>query len=88
MFLKTLIGLFRPRQTLKGDKRIPHRDFKGRVHYDQSKCTKSYQCVKNCPPTAIRIKKDGFIEIDHKACIRCGICTEICPEKALIMEKK
>ena len=88
MFIKALIGLFRKRQTLKGYERIPHKDFKGKVHYDQKKCKKSYACVKNCPPTAIKIRKDGFIEINHEVCIRCGICTEICPTKALRIEKK
>ena len=88
MFIKALIGLFRRRQTIRGDERIPHKDFKGRVHYDREKCTKSYLCIKNCPPIAIHRTKDGFIEIDHEVCIRCGICTEICPTKALMMRKK
>jgi Fe-S-cluster-containing hydrogenase component 2 len=44
--------------------------------------------VKYCPAIAISVLPDKFIFIDHEKCIRCALCTTVCPTKALLMKQK
>lgn len=41
-------------------------------------------CYMNCPKNAIHFKANGQAEIDHDACISCGICHQSCPYHAII----
>ena len=41
-------------------------------------------CYMNCPKDAIRFQKNGQAQIDHDACISCGICQKSCPYHAII----
>ena len=41
-------------------------------------------CYMNCPKDAIRFKKNGQAQIDHEACISCGICHKSCPYHAIV----
>ena len=51
---------------------------------EKKKCTGCFSCAQICPTKAIsRIKDDeGFCypEIDVSLCIKCNICTKICPQ--------
>jgi pyruvate ferredoxin oxidoreductase delta subunit len=46
--------------------------------YDQDRCIKCGVCYLYCPEAAIKIKEDGFIEIDEYYCKGCGICAREC----------
>lgn len=88
MFLQVLKNLLKGKETLEGQGREKPHWSEGRVHYDQDKCEKYYECIKHCPAVAISRRDDGFVEVDHEKCIRCAVCTKVCPTKALVMKKK
>jgi len=44
-------------------------------------------CWKFCPEPAILIK-DGKVLIDYDFCKGCGICCEVCPKKAISMQRE
>ncbi len=48
-------------------------------------CKECNQCIKFCPPEAIKANKKGLI-FDYGKCIRCFCCQEICPEGAIIIQ--
>lgn len=48
---------------------------------DSSKCKQCYNCVRNCPVKAVRIK-DGKAEVIQDRCIQCGNCVKHCSRKA------
>jgi len=50
---------------------------------DHSKCTKCMLCHFFCPEGAIRVREDGYTEVDLKYCKGCGICAEECPAKCI-----
>lgn len=56
-------------------------------HIIQDKCTQCQVCLKqfNCP--AIYKKEDGSIHINELLCSGCGVCTQICPQKAIEVKK-
>jgi NADH:ubiquinone oxidoreductase subunit F (NADH-binding)/NADH:ubiquinone oxidoreductase subunit E/NAD-dependent dihydropyrimidine dehydrogenase PreA subunit len=43
-------------------------------------------CAQNCPVAAITPKPYQKHDIQQSACIRCGTCKNICPEKAIDVE--
>ena len=47
------------------------------------RCAKCYKCIEACPYSAISINENGVIEVDIINCRGCGICTAICPSKAI-----
>ena len=55
---------------------------------DKEKCIKCYRCWIFCPENTIRIERDGTIAIDYDYCKGCGVCTNECPVKAIIMVKE
>jgi len=52
---------------------------------DKSKCTKCQICCVFCPDMAMKLKEDGFTEVNLDYCKGCGICAEECPAKAITM---
>lgn len=52
----------------------------------QERCTKCRICLENCPAHTIH-EKNGRIEIDHSKCIMCFCCHELCPYRAIRLEK-
>lgn len=53
-------------------------------------CTACAMCVRNCPEAIIEIQmKNGKRKavVDYDYCKGCGICAEVCPVKAIKMEK-
>lgn len=49
---------------------------------DSDVCRLCNDCVKHCPPAAMRIA-DSRLQIDYERCIRCFCCQELCPHGAL-----
>lgn len=54
---------------------------------DQNKCIKCLLCWVYCPDLAIKRKDDDSVEVDYEYCKGCGICTTVCPVKAISMEE-
>jgi ferredoxin len=44
------------------------------------------ECVANCPAKAIR-KVGGRMRADHKLCISCHCCSEVCKRRAVTMRR-
>ncbi len=53
------------------------------VSYD--KCIKCYLCWLYCPDSTVDINERGDVVIDYKYCKGCGICSNVCPVKAIVM---
>lgn len=51
-----------------------------------SMCEECGDCAQNCPTNAMIFDGDGPPHIDHKVCINCYCCDEVCPAGAI--EKK
>jgi len=41
-------------------------------------CTGCVLCAKKCPTGAIRGERKKLHVVDPAACVRCGICAEVC----------
>ncbi len=54
---------------------------------NQSKCTKCMVCVKEWTCPAFYIEEDGTVHIDPLICDGCGVCVQVCPEKAIEVRK-
>ncbi len=48
----------------------------------EGKCTLCETCLENCPGNAIGIENEVIV-FDADACIGCGECVALCPEKAI-----
>lgn len=55
--------------------------------YLKTKCTGCLRCVKHCPVNVLVYDAGKKITCDYKKCIKCFICQEICPEKAIVMKE-
>ena len=55
---------------------------------DHKKCTKCSLCHFFCPEGAIRVRDDGYTEVDFDHCKGCGICAFECPVKCIEMVRK
>jgi Pyruvate/2-oxoacid:ferredoxin oxidoreductase delta subunit len=55
-----------------------------KVKVNNKACKKCYNCVKVCPPKAMKVlQKKDFPWVDQDTCIQCYCCVEICPECAI-----
>jgi len=43
-------------------------------------------CARNCPVSCIRGKVKEVHEIEQENCIKCGVCMDKCPKKAIILK--
>lgn len=55
--------------------------------YDRGKCVKCVRCWFICPDAAISREDDDHILIDYDHCKGCGMCSTVCPSKAIEMAK-
>lgn len=53
-----------------------------RPQVDREKCVGCGMCAKNCPRSAIEMKR-SLPKFDVQACIRCFCCQELCPKEAI-----
>ena len=60
----------------------------GLAGIDQEKCIKCKKCIRSIGCPGIVIDGEGRVVIDPSQCTGCGICTEICPVKAISVTKK
>ncbi len=49
---------------------------------DKKACAQCKICLNHCPPKAIS-EKNGGLEIDHRKCISCFCCQELCTSDAI-----
>ena len=54
---------------------------------NQEECTRCLICVKNFTCPAFSIEKDGSISINPLLCNGCGVCSQVCPKKAIEVKK-
>jgi uncharacterized protein (DUF362 family)/Pyruvate/2-oxoacid:ferredoxin oxidoreductase delta subunit len=84
---------FRPAEVGRGFSRIPSFLMKYaksavavRPIVDKNKCKLCEECIKICPPVAMK-NKDRKIIINRDICIGCFCCHEICPHKAIEIKR-
>lgn len=59
-----------------------------RPYVVEAMCTKCGKCVKMCPVDAISFGNETALpEFDYDRCVLCLCCHEICPSKAIDLEK-
>ncbi len=58
------------------------------IKCDFDKCTGDGECEKVCPvdPNVFKIADGKTHIINPDACIDCGSCVDVCPEKCLHLE--
>ncbi len=73
--------------------RVPSSIAKGLMRFwwsrpaiDPEICTKCGRCIKNCPVGALSAGIE-IPEFNYPECINCMCCSEMCPEKAIKLEK-
>jgi len=57
-----------------------------RMEIQEPICTGCTVCARNCPVDAIRGERRQVHHIDDQACIRCGICVQVCNFNAIAVE--
>ncbi|MBO8179517.1 MAG: 4Fe-4S binding protein [Archaeoglobus sp.] len=50
---------------------------------DLKKCSGCKECFYYCPEGVIEVK--GVARIDYRFCKGCGVCREVCMQKAIVM---
>ena len=52
-------------------------------------CNNYPQCVSRCHFGAIRVNRnDNYVVVDHSLCFGCGLCVNICSNKAISLKKR
>jgi 2-oxoacid:acceptor oxidoreductase gamma subunit (pyruvate/2-ketoisovalerate family)/2-oxoacid:acceptor oxidoreductase delta subunit (pyruvate/2-ketoisovalerate family) len=69
------------RQNLTGSWRVQT------PRYDREKCVRCLRCWFSCPEGCIRREEDDYVRWDLNYCKGCGICSQVCPVKAIEMIK-
>ena len=52
---------------------------------DKGKCINCLFCWIYCPDSSIIVKEEKMEGIDYAHCKGCGICSKVCPAKAISM---
>ena len=55
---------------------------------DHDKCTMCGDCVAVCPVFACDLTANGKFTVEPTYCIGCGLCTEVCGDRALKMVER
>lgn len=56
--------------------------------WDKKKCNQCMVCWGYCPDIAIPQKSGKRLETNFDYCKGCGICSVVCPVKAIVMESE
>jgi len=69
------------------DRRCPAKVCRELIRYEilEDICTGCTVCARNCPTDAIRGERRQPHVIDPDACIRCGICNQVCNFNAIVI---
>jgi len=70
------------------ERRCPAGVCKALIEYsiDPEKCKGCLLCVKNCPQDAISGEEKQPQKIDQDACIKCGVCRDVCKFGAVVVQ--
>ncbi|OYT63333.1 ferredoxin [Candidatus Bathyarchaeota archaeon ex4484_205] len=56
---------------------------------DKNKCVYCLLCWIYCPDAAIsRLEEENKVEVNYEYCKGCGICSQVCPVKAIEMVRR
>jgi len=60
-----------------------------KIELDLSKCMEcsTYTCVDCCAMAVLRLEDGKPVVADLDSCTLCGICEDLCPEKAITIIK-
>ncbi len=60
-----------------------------KIKTDYRKCENclTYTCVDCCAKAVYELKENKPIVVDLDSCTLCEICVELCPHKAITLEK-
>jgi len=60
-----------------------------KIEIDFVKCKNcsSYTCVDCCAMAVFNLQDNKPVIIDWNSCTLCGICEDLCPKKAITIEK-
>ncbi|MFQ6065520.1 MAG: 4Fe-4S binding protein [Candidatus Bathyarchaeia archaeon] len=62
--------------------------FRGSLQLDTNLCPEGCQiCADICPTEALSIGEDKKLVITEEFCIYCGACQQVCPEKAIKVDR-
>jgi heterodisulfide reductase subunit A len=53
---------------------------------DPERCTACLACVRTCPFQVPVINEEGVSEISASGCRGCGVCTAVCPRRAITLK--
>ena len=69
------------------DIREPFPGYRGKIHFDTTKCTACGACARICPAQAIEVDKENKqVKYYPFRCIYCGTCAEICFPQAITQD--
>ncbi|MFZ3130400.1 MAG: DUF362 domain-containing protein [Desulfosporosinus sp.] len=86
-----------PKSIMKNTQKVPKvfRDFilnrvRSRPQFNHAECISCEDCLNNCPPKAIEMRKykERLVPyVDSDKCISCFCCQELCPQEAIGIRK-
>lgn len=85
---RALRNLFSPPATRRYpvETRKPIAGSRGHVAVDLTSCEFCGNCAKRCAPGAITLDRENrTLTLERLRCIGCGVCTEVCSSKSLVM---
>jgi NAD-dependent dihydropyrimidine dehydrogenase PreA subunit len=59
------------------------------IKIDYAKCRdcRSYTCVDSCAMAVFSLEDSKPVVVDLDSCTLCGICEDLCPKKAITIER-